>query len=303
MRTDSLLRVVFACALLTVTTACQPMLRPPQTLSTAATPVPQALPLPQSTTAPAKALPPEGHTVKTGDITTYYEEYGKGEPVIVLHGSLGSTADFASVIPALSKEFKLYVVDSRGRGRSTDSKLPLSYDLMMSDTLQLMDALGLAKATIVGWSDGAIIGIDMAIHHPDRVKSLVSYGGQYDVSGCTPFLIQFAETMTIDDVKDWATTYQAVSPHPERMDVILEKIRSMVLTQPRFPEAQVATIKVPTLVLDGEDEEIVQIDHAKALAKLIPNSELVLLKGVGHFAPYQKPDDFNNAVLAFLRKQ
>ena len=303
MRASTLLRLGLSCVVMTIAIGCQPIIRPPASVSIAVTSAPQALPLPQATSVPAKGLPSMGHTVQTGDITTYYEEYGKGDPIIILHGSLGSTADFAGVIPALSNEYKLYVVDSRGRGRSTDSKLPLSYDLMMSDTLQLMDALGLTKTTILGWSDGAIIGIDMAIHHPDRVKALVSYGGQYDANGGTPFFVQFAETMTIDDVKDWATSYQSTSPQPERLEVILEKIRCMVLTQPHFTEAQVSSIKVPTLVLDGEDEEIVLVDHAKALAKLIPNSELVLMKGVGHFAPYQKPDEFSRAVLDFLRKQ
>ena len=220
---------------------------------------------------------------------------------MVLHGGLGSSAEFANVIPEISKAFKLYVPDSRGRGRTTDSIKPLSYDLMMSDTFKLMDTLGIRKAHIVSWSDGAIIGLDMAIHHPERVLSLVSYGGNYDLNGLQLEVLDFLKIATIEDVKDWADGYRAVSPQPERAELVFEKVRAMAMTQPNMTPDQLKTISVPVLVLDGEEEELIVLDQTREMAQLISNAELKLMKGVGHFAPLQKSAEFNTIVLEFLR--
>lgn len=256
--------------------------------------------------APAGAaapLPPNGHVVPTGNITTYYEEYGSGPPLIVLHGSLGSTADWVNIAPELAKSYRVILVDSRGRGRSSDDITPLTYHQMMSDTLLLMDTLGITKTHLLGWSDGAIIGLDMAVHHPERLASLVSYGGQSNVEAGTQFFDDFVRVMTVNDMKDWADAYRAVSPQPERAELELEKIRSMLLYLPDYSKKQLKSISVPVLVLDGANEEIVEPTHARELSKMIPGSKLVIMPGTGHFAPYEKPAEFTEIVLDFLNKQ
>jgi pimeloyl-ACP methyl ester carboxylesterase len=255
---------------------------------------------------PARAaalLPPNGHVVQTGNIMTYYEDFGSGPPLIVLHGSLGSTADWAQVAPELAKSYRVIVVDSRGRGRSTDDITPLIYHQMMSDTLLLMDALGITRTHLLGWSDGAIIGLDMAIHHPERLASLVSYGGQYNVEAGTQFFDDFVRVMTIADMKEWADGYRAVSPQPDRAELELEKVRSMLLYLPDYSKKQLKDISVPVLVLDGANEEIVEPTHARELSKLIPGSKLVIMPGTGHFAPYEQPAEFTRIVLDFLKTQ
>jgi pimeloyl-ACP methyl ester carboxylesterase len=298
--TRLLRQVGLALAVVIAVTACRPITQMPAAQSTAPEPVPVATIAPALTEV--KALPAAGKTVQTDDIVTYYEEYGQGEPVLVLHGATGSTSDFAALIPELSKEFKVYVLDSRGRGRTTDSSKPLSYDLMMSDTLKFMDVIGIDRAHVVGWSDGAIIGLDMAIHHPERIRSLVSYGGQYDLNGGKPELFDWLKTATIDDMKEWADGYRAVSPHPERAELVFEKVRAMLLTQPNMTADQLKTIAVPVLVLDGQDEELINLDQTKEMAQLIPGAELKLMPGVGHFAPYQKPEEFTRNVMEYLRR-
>lgn len=255
---------------------------------------------------PARAaapLPPNGHVVQTGNIMTYYEDYGSGPPLIVLHGSLGSTADWVKVAPELAKSYRVILVDSRGRGRSSDDITALTYHQMMSDTLLLMDALGITKTHLLGWSDGAIIGLDMAIYHPERLASLVSYGGQYNVVAGTQFFDDMVRVMTIEDMKDWADGYRAVSPQPERAELVLEKIRSMLLYLPDYSKKQLKDISVPVLVLDGENEEIVEPTHARELSKQIPGSKLVIMPDTGHFAPYEQPAAFARIVLDFLRTQ
>jgi pimeloyl-ACP methyl ester carboxylesterase len=256
--------------------------------------------------APAGAaapMPPNGHVVQTGDIMTYYEEYGSGPPLLLLHGSLGNTTDWVNVAPELAKSYRVILVDSRGRGRSSDDSTPLTYHQMMSDTLLLMDALGITKTHLLGWSDGAIIGLDMAIHHPERLASLVSYGGQSTVEAGTQFLDDFVRTMTINDVKDWADAYRAVSPQPERAELELEKVRGMLLYLPDYSKKQLKSITVPVLVLDGANEEVVEPTHARELSKMITGSKLVIMPGTGHFAPYEKPAEFSKAVLDFLKTQ
>lgn len=251
----------------------------------------------------AAPLPPNGHVVQTGNIMTYYEEYGSGPPLIVLHGAAGSTSDWANIAPELAKSYRVILVDSRGRGRSSDDSTPLTYHQMMSDTLLLMDALGITKAHLLGWSDGAIIGLDMAIHHPERLASLVSYGGQYNAEAGTQFFEDFVRVMTINDMKDWADGYRAVSPQPERAELELEKIRSMLIYLPDFSKKQLKSITVPVLVLDGANEEIVEPTHARELSKLIPGAKLVIMPGTGHYAPLEQPTEFSRIVLDFLTMQ
>jgi pimeloyl-ACP methyl ester carboxylesterase len=247
--------------------------------------------------------PPNGHVVQTGDIMTYYEEYGSGPPLLLLHGALGSTSEWMKVIPELAKAYRVIAVDSRGRGRTTDTSKPLSYHLMMSDTVALLDALGITQTHMLGWSDGAIIGIDMAIYHPERLASLVSYGGQYNVEAGMPWLKEFLRTSTIEDVKDWFDAYQAVSPHPERAELVYEKVRGMLLYLPDYTKKELRSIRVPVLVLDGANEEVVEPAHARELSKLIPGAKLTILPDTGHYAPLEKPAEFTNAVLDFLKTQ
>jgi pimeloyl-ACP methyl ester carboxylesterase len=234
---------------------------------------------------------------------TYYEEFGSGPPLLLLHGALGSTADWSKVIPELAKEYRVIAIDSRGRGRTTDTSKPLSYHLMMSDTVTLLDALGITKTHLLGWSDGAIIGIDMAIHHPERLASLVSYGGQYNVEAGMPWLDEFLRTSTVDDVKDWADAYQAISPNPERAELVFEKVRGMLLYLPDYSKKELRSIRVPVLVMDGANEEVVEPEHARELSKMIPGSKLVIMPGTGHYAPLEKPDEFAKIVLDYLRIQ
>jgi pimeloyl-ACP methyl ester carboxylesterase len=251
----------------------------------------------------AKGLPEYGKTVQTDDIVTYYEEHGEGEPVILLHGALQNTDAFSLLIPDLKGEFKLYALDSRGRGRTTDSVKPLGYRLMMSDTVAFMDALGIDQAHIVGISDGAIIGLHLAVYHPERVKSVVSFGGVYDVNGAPAATLDWiANVVTIADMRDWADSVRAMSPQPERVELVFEKVRSMLVTQPHLTQAQLESIPVPVLILDGEHDEFVTPQHNQEMGAWIPGAELVLIKGTGHYAPYEKTSEFNQIVLEYLRR-
>ena len=253
---------------------------------------------PQQTAA---ELPEGGAYADINGFSMYYEIHGAGEPVLLIHGSAQSTADFINVVPALMADYQTVLMDCRGRGRSSSNGDPLTYASMADDILALMDYLGLEKVHVVGWSDGAIIGLEMAIHHPERIAKLVSYGANFTVEGLRPEFLEMVNTITHEDFAAMlGEEYIANMPDPQWLDVMIEQLRWLYNTQPNYSLEELGSITSPVLVLDGEEEEAVRVEHARLLAAAIPGAELVLLPGTGHAAPYEKPDEFNAAAVAFL---
>ena len=237
------------------------------------------------------------------DIKMYYEIYNSsgGDPVILLHGGGGSTLNWGNQVPALTKNHKVIAADSRGHGRSTRSEQPFSYHLMASDVLALMDYLKVEKASIVGWSDGGIIGIDIAINHPERLNKLLAYGANYNVSGVDPGLESnpiFAAVMT-----KLAADYQRLSPTPGDFDNFVKAVSVMWMSQPDFKPEELARIKAPTLIADGQYEEGIKPEHTAELARLIPGAKLVIIPNVSHLGLWQDPIAFNKVMVDFLDTQ
>ena len=240
--------------------------------------------------------------VKLDDITMYYAAYGTGKPLILLHGGLSSADAFQKQVPWFAQHYRVITPDSRGQGRTTDSDAPLSYHLMAEDMVRLMDYLKVDSAYIVGWSDGGIIGLDMAMHHPERVAALVAYGANTSPDGVKPENVAFFRTAEPEVLQAaMGAEYLRLSSTPEHLPAIVEKVRTMFLTDPNFTAADLASIESPTLILDGEEEEFVRIDHVKEFAQTIPGAELILMPGIGHFAPEERAAEFNKIVLDFLK--
>jgi pimeloyl-ACP methyl ester carboxylesterase len=261
---------------------------------------PPPTPTPSPTVTPTPLV--GSARVQLGDITTYFEVHGEGKPLILLHGGLGSADDWFNQVPVFSQQYRVIAPDSRGQGRTTDSEAPISYHLMAEDTLRLMDYLRIDSAYVVGWSDGGNTGLDLAIHHPERVIALVAYGANTSPEGLQESVIAYLRDSSVDVLqRDNEGKYLNLSPQPERLPIVIEKMRTMWLTQPTFTAEELAGIKAPTLIVDGQNEEIIRTDHAKAIAKAIPNAELILLPGVGHFAVIEKAAEWNKVVLDFLK--
>lgn len=170
--------------------------------------------------------------------------------------------------------------------------------LMARDVIALMDTLGIERSDVVGWSDGAIIGLDLAIHHPERLHKLVAYGANYNLSGVRADA--YANEKFNNYIAKAAQDYQQVAPDPLRWAAFLENIGKMWATEPNYASEQLSTIATPTLILGGEEEELITIPHIKEMAGLIPTATLILMPGVGHFAPWEQPQAFNAIVLDFL---
>jgi pimeloyl-ACP methyl ester carboxylesterase len=218
-----------------------------------------------------------------------------------LHGGFANSNYYGRLIPVLAAHgYRVIAVDSRGHGRSTRGNAPLTYDLMAQDVVGLLDQLKIPKVYLVGWSDGGIIGLDLAISHPDRLAGLFAFGANADVSGlkegaaATPvFGAYLART---------AQEYQVLSPTPQQWEKFSAAVTKMWETLPAFTRAELASIKVPTTIADGEFDEGIKQTHDEYMAQAIPGARLVILPGVSHFAMLQDPQAFNAAVLRFLHE-
>jgi pimeloyl-ACP methyl ester carboxylesterase len=232
-------------------------------------------------------------------IDLYYEVYGEGPPVIVLHGGTGFIESMHYQIRALSAGHRVIAIDSRGHGRSSEPEGALHYTDMAGDVTALMDHLGLAQADVVGWSDGGIIGLLLAVHAPERVGKVVAIGANYDVSGTGGDF----SSLTADHEAFAAARgmYEHLAADPAHWPVFFEKIITMWQTEPLITEAELRGAKTPILVMAGEFDSI-KPEHTEKMAALLPDGELHIVPGGTHFIPLEKPDEVNAAMLAFLEK-
>lgn len=260
-----------------------------------ASPVPIA---PPQDLLPATWDEAQGQTAHVNGIDLYYEIYGQGEPLLLLHGGLGNGTYFRNQIPVFAAKYQVIVVDSRGHGRSTFDDQPISYELMASDVLALLDQLKIAKAGIVGWSDGGIIGLEIAIHHPERLTKVVAYGANFDPTGVRLDIGQNAYFNAY--IAKAYEDYLALSPQPERWDAFLANISNMWATEPNYSDDQLKSITTPFLILDGAKEEAIDLNQTKLMALLIPNASLTIMPDTGHFAMFEQPQEFNTIALNYL---
>lgn len=252
---------------------------------------------------PTPTLPPAvvSGPIHVNDIEMWRAEFGprNGKPVIMVHGGLANANYFGKVIPFLVNDgFHVVVVDSRGHGRSTRSAQPYSYELMESDVVAMLDALHIPKADLVGWSDGAIIGIVMAINNPDHLNRVFAFGANTDPDGLKPDFDKGGLFAAFE--KRAGTEYRSLSPTPNQYDSFLKQISQMWATQPHITADQLKAIHVPITIADGRYDEGIKQSHDRYMADTIPNAHLLILPGVSHFAMVQNPPLFARAVLDAL---
>ncbi|MGH1572403.1 alpha/beta fold hydrolase [Methylobacterium sp. P31] len=234
-------------------------------------------------------------------IRLYYTTIGHGPPVVMLHGGLANSDYWGHQVEALAPHRKVILVDSRGHGRSTRDNQPFGYDLMTDDVVGLLDALQIPRADIVGWSDGAILDLDMAMRHPDRVGKVFAFGANSDPSG----LIEGLErNPTFAAFIDRAgKEYEKLSPTSKDYPAFVNAIGKMWAGQPRWTDADLKRIRTPVVVADGDHDEGIKRAHTEYLAATIPGAGLLILPNASHFAFLQDPALFNAALLAFLDGQ
>jgi pimeloyl-ACP methyl ester carboxylesterase len=247
-----------------------------------------------------RVLTGQSHTgarANVNGVSIYYETYGKGPPVLVLHGATGFLETMHYFIQALAPSHTVIAVDSRAQGRSTDSSPPLSYTLMANDMIKLMDTLHIKQADVVGWSDGGIIGLDMAMTHPDRVRRLVAISANYDVNGLDPQAFHAGfEAETAAQVKPF---YDRIAPDPSHFPIMLRKVSAMLRSQPHYTTAELSLIRARVLIVAGEHDLILRW-HTDNLAHAVPGAREVIVPGATHFGPLEQPAVYSDLVVNFL---
>lgn len=255
---------------------------------------PPWLSLPPTPTLPKAAS--HGYAPVDG-VRIWYAEFGRGKPVILLHGGLANADYWGNLVRALEGHYRVIVMDSRGHGRSTRDAKPFGYELMAGDVLALMNHLHIRKAAVVGWSDGAIVGLELAVHHPDRLTGLFAFAANSDPSGVqdvskSPMFTQYIERARLE--------YEKLSRTPRDYDSFLAEIGKMWATQPHLTVSQLESITIPTWIVDADRDEAIQRANTLFMAEHIPGSGLLILPQVSHFAFLQDPDLFDAAVRHFL---
>lgn len=231
-----------------------------------------------------------GHSIHLNNSVIYYEVYGKGQPLLLLHGNGQSISAFYRQIEPLSKHYQVIAVDTRAQGKSRDSlNHDLKYELFASDMKQLLDSLQLKKVNVVGWSDGGITALMMALKYPKYVNKIAVMGANLFPEGIAPGTLQ-----------DFQKNYHPASKDTDHASANRQRLLKLLLTEPHLQFEDLHTIEAPTLVMAGEHDVILP-EHTQGIAKAIPHSQLIIFKGATHYAPQEVPDAFNKAVLDFMR--
>lgn len=232
--------------------------------------------------------PSAGHYAFINEINLYYETYGSGKPLILLHGNGGSINAFKYQIPFLEKYFKVIAVDSRLQGKSGGSPDSISYDLMASDFCALLDYLQIDSAYVLGWSDGGISGLIMAMSCPNKIKKLAISGANIVPDSSA---VPYADIVYLKNFIEHQTT-------PSDTEIALNK---MMLYQPNISFDELKIISCPVLVMAG-DHDIIKPEHTLKIFQAIPSAELCIFPDSNHGICQQHPDLFNETVLTFFTK-
>jgi pimeloyl-ACP methyl ester carboxylesterase len=226
-----------------------------------------------------------GHYVQLGDVRTYYEVDGDGPPLVLLHPGGCDSRTMEGNVAGLGS-FTVYRPDRRGHGRTPDVDGPITYELMGRDTIAFLEQVVGGPAYLVGHSDGAPTALTAALLRPDLVRGLVLAAGVFHHTGWAPGAIDQP-----DEVIEWFTEYHGeVSPDgPDRYPHLYAKLRRMQSEEPTFTAADLAGYPGPTLVMVGDDEDEIPIEHTLAMRGSLPNSQLAVVPGTGHGLLADKP--------------
>ncbi len=227
-------------------------------------------------------------------IKMYAEVYGAGKPLLLIHGNGGSINAFAVNIPYFSKKYKVIAVDSRAHGKTVDDQDSLSFEMMADDFAALLDTMHIDSAYVIGWSDGGINALLLAMRHPEKVIKLVSTGANLtpDSSGLIPVYW-----------RDEQRQYELGKNKPrttskEKNDW---KIFMLDWLQPNVPFSDLNKIKCPSLIVCG-DNDLIPIEHTAAIYRHIPHAYLWILPHSGHATLQEHADDFDRTADSFFKE-
>jgi pimeloyl-ACP methyl ester carboxylesterase len=254
-----------------------------------------------------------GRRVRVNGMQVYYEVSGAGDPLIVLHGAYMNIPSMGAIIPRLAKTHRVYAVELQGHGRTTDIDRPITYPNLADDVAAFMDAVGLKKADVFGYSMGAVAGLQLAIRHPAKVSKLVSASGGYDVAGWQPEFTAMIPQMTVEQIvaMPFAKEYPKLAANPNGFPELAKKLIALE-KEPMAWGEEVKAIKAPVLIIAG-DADVATLEHSVAMFRLLggggmgdmgkplPASRLAVLPATSHTAVITQPDLLYSFIEPFLK--
>jgi pimeloyl-ACP methyl ester carboxylesterase len=258
-----------------------------------------------ATVADAQAV---GNRVKVNGMQMYYEVSGAGDPLIVLHGAYMNIPSMGAIIPKLAMTHKVYALELQGHGRTTDIDRPITYPNLADDVAAFMDAVGLPKADVFGYSMGSAAALQLAIRHPEKVNKLVAASVAYDAKGFQPAFTAMIPTMTPEMFANTPlpAEYKKLAPNPNGFPELARKLIQLE-KEPMAWEADVRKLKLPVLVIAG-DADVATLEHTVSLFRLLgggeagdmgkplPASRLAVMPATSHTSVITQP----NLLMAFI---
>ncbi|MCP3164389.1 alpha/beta fold hydrolase [Myxococcus qinghaiensis] len=256
---------------------------------------------------------PKGARVNVNGMQMYYEVSGKGDPLIVLHGAYMNIPTMGAILPKLAKTHRVYALEFQGHGRTTDIDRPITYPQLADDIAAFMDAVGLKKADVFGYSMGAAAGLQLAIRHPDKVNKLAAASVAYDVEGWQPEFKEFIPQMKVEMFLEmpFAKDYRKLAANPEGFPELVRKLIALE-KEPMAWGEQVKALKTPVLIITG-DADVATLEHSVALFRLLGGggagdmgkplsaSRLAVLPATSHTAVITQTELLHAFVEPFLK--
>jgi len=245
-----------------------------------------------------------GKYITISDTKIYYEEYGAGTPLLLLHGGFGSIHDFQQVIPELADHFKVIAVDSPGHGRSELADT-LSFDLMTNYFAKMIDLLAIDSVDIIGYSDGGIVALLLAIQRPEKVKKVIASGANSSLDGLQPEVIGYLKQITPDFIeanqKEWLMDYQSKSPEKDKWKKYIADMSKMYSQEKIIDSVKLSQISAKVLLVYG-DKDLIKLEHGLEMYQTIPGSEFCVLPNTPHEVFRDNPELINKIGIEFLTK-
>jgi len=210
---------------------------------------------------------PAGDRVEVNGMQMYYEVSGEGEPIVVLHGGHMNIDTMGGIIPKLAENHRVYALEFQGHGRTEDIDRPITYENLADDVAAFMEAVGLGKADVFGYSMGAAAGLQLAIRHPEKVDQLVAASVAYDIEGMHPDYKAFIPQMSPEMFAPFEAEWRKLAPNPDGFDAFIDKMIQLE-HEPLQWEAQVKALKAPVLIITG-DADVTSLEHSVALFRLL----------------------------------
>jgi pimeloyl-ACP methyl ester carboxylesterase len=251
--------------------------------------------------------PKTGKYVTSGDAKIYYEVYGDGPPLLLLHGGYyGYISEFEMYFPDLIKNFKVIAVATRGHGKSEIGHEKMSYRLFAKDAIEVLKQERLSNVMVMGFSDGAITGYVLAAEYPSYVKKLVSMGGGINTGMYRPNSLQEVSAMDGKTEEQNAPAFlkerMKIMPEPNRFAEWVDRLKEAWLTPVWVGEDKVAAIQCPVLIVGGDRDDYARTESFIENYKLIKNSRLLILPNSGHVALILQPALLNDFIIPFLKE-